>query len=208
MTRPDISTAGEPGEVARRKAALRIEARARRDEIVPGERIAASRAIEARLAALPSLETAHVVHCYVGIGSEVATEELLRGLLLRGQRVVCPRVNDRGTLDHLEISQIESLVAGPMGLRQPDAALARPIGLAEVEVMLIPALAFNRAGYRLGYGRGYYDRAVEELAGHGRATTIGLAFESQLVDELPREEHDQPVDLIVTEVQTIVTRAR
>jgi 5-formyltetrahydrofolate cyclo-ligase len=208
MTRPDISTAGERAEVVRRKAALRIEARARRDEITPGERIAASHAIEASIAALPSLETAHVVHCYIGIGSEVVTEELLRGLLLRGQRVVCPRVNDRGTLDHLEISQIESLVAGPMGLREPDAEHTRAVDLAEVDVMLIPALAFNRAGYRLGYGRGYYDRVMEEMAGHGRATTVGLSFESQLVDELPREEHDQPVDLIVTEVQTIVTRAR
>ncbi len=194
-------------EAGPRKAALRAELRARRDALDAGERAAAARAIEARVAASPSVKTAHVVHCYVGIGSEVATEALIRGLLERGQRVVCPRVSGQGELDHLEVSEIESLVAGPMGLREPDARWAEPADLAEVDVMLVPALAFDRRGIRLGYGGGYYDGAIAELRERGRATVIGLAYEAQVVDELPREAHDQPVDLIVTEARTIVCEA-
>jgi len=190
------------------KSALRTELRARRDAFEARARAAAERSIEARLVALPSLETAHVVHCYVGIGSEVGTETLIRGLLMRGQRVICPRVKGQGELDHLEVTEIDSLVTGPMGLREPDVRWAVAADLAEVDVMLVPALAFDQRGYRLGYGGGYYDRTIRELNERGRAATIGLAFETQLVDELPREAHDQPVDLVVTELQTIVSGAR
>ena len=215
MARPDDPPADQRYATARRKAALRAETRARRDGIEASVRGTATRAIEARLAALPSLDTAHVVHSYVGIGSEVGTNELIRGLLMRGQRVVCPRVNDQGGLDHLEISDVDSLVDGPIGLREPDPRFAAPVALAEVDVMLVPALAFDRSGYRLGYGRGYYDHALSELRSRGgaiaefrshrQATTIGLAFDEQMVDELPREGHDQPVALIVTQTETIVS---
>ena len=187
------------------KPALRLDARTRRDAITSNVRAAATRAIEARLIALPSVDTAHVIHCYIAMGSEVGTDELIRGLLLRGHRVVCPRVNGDTALEHLEVFDLDSLVDGPIGLREPDTRDATHIALVEVDVMLVPALSFDRDGYRLGYGGGYYDRTIEELRSVGHATTVGLAFESQLVDELPREEHDQPVDLIATELQTVVT---
>lgn len=207
MARTNDPAAAQGAAITRRKAQLRAEARTRRDGIEGNSRTTATRAIESRLVALPSLDTVHVVHSYVGVGSEAGTEELIRGLLMRGQRVVCPRVNDRGGLDHLEISDVDALVDGPIGLREPDPRLATPLALAEIDVMLVPGLAFDRAGYRLGYGRSFYDRAIEELARAGRATTIGLAFDEQVVDELPREAHDAPVALIVTPTETIVSGA-
>lgn len=207
MAEPSRSDPTTADAMRDQKAALRRDLRARRDALDGPARAAAARAIEARLVASPALETAHVVHCYVGIGSEVATEELIRGLLMRGQRVVCPRVNGQGDLDHLEVSEIESLVDGPMGLREPDARWAEPVDLAAVDVMLVPALGFDRRGIRLGYGGGYYDQTIAQLRARGPATTIGLAFDAQVVDELPSEAHDQPVDLIVTETRTIVSGA-
>ena len=126
---------------------------------------------------------------------------------MRGQRVVCPRVAGADTLDHFEVTDLDAFVEGPMGLREPDPDRSEPIDLGEVDVMLVPALAFDRSGIRLGYGAGYYDRALAELRRHGRATVIGLAYDEQVVDELPREAHDQPVDLIVTETRTIVSEA-
>jgi 5-formyltetrahydrofolate cyclo-ligase len=197
----------DPAAPARRKAALRTEARSRRDRFAADDRGRASRAIEARLAALPELRAAEVVHCYIGIGSEVATEELIRALFQRGQRVVAPRVAPGGVLEHLEMTDLDALVPGPMGLREPNAATAPRVELREVDVMLVPGLAFDATGYRLGYGGGYYDRAITALSAHHHATTVGLAFEAQLVDDVPREEHDQPVHLIVTETRTIVTGA-
>ena len=195
----------EPDDAARQKAAFRAEMSARRDALPAEVRDAATRAIEARLVALPALEAARTVHCFVGIGSEVATEALIRGLLLRGHRVVAPRVKRR-ILEHVELTSIDTLVSNRMGLREPHPD-AEPVPLSEVDVMLVPGLAFDAAGYRLGYGGGYYDRTLTELARHGRATTIGLAFEAQLVDEVPREEHDRSVPLIATETRTIVTGA-
>lgn len=205
-----MTTAGpsddlESGATALRKATLRAEASARRDALSTDVRQAATRAIEARLVAMSALDTAHVVHCYYGIGSEVGTGELLRGLLLRGHRVVCPRVVRGGALEHYEVSDFDALVDGPMGLREPNPEQASPVDLAEVDVMLVPGLTFDLAGNRIGYGAGYYDRTLAILANHGRATTVGLAFDVQVVDELPREAHDRAVDLIATETRTIVT---
>jgi 5-formyltetrahydrofolate cyclo-ligase len=207
MTESGRPQPSDASAVSERKAALRRELRARRDALEDRTREQATRAIEARLAASPALDSAHVVHCYFGIGSEVATEELIRGLLMRGQRVICPRVKGQGTLDHLEVTDLDALVDGPMGLREPDVRWAEPADLAEVDVMLVPALGFDRRGSRLGYGGGYYDRAISDLRERGHATTIGLAFDMQVVDELPREAHDQPVDLIATETQMIVSAA-
>lgn len=206
MSEPGATERSGGEATSARKAALRQELRARRDALDPAERAAAVQAIEARLVGSPALETAHVVHCYVGIGSEVGTEALIRGLLMRGQRVICPRVAGPGVLEHLEVTDIESLVVGPMGLREPDVDRAERVDLDEIDVMLVPALAFDRSGIRLGYGGGYYDRAISELRDRedGRAVTVGLGFDQQVVDELPREAHDQPVDLIVTETRTIV----
>lgn len=205
MTESERSDFSAGGAASDQKTALRRELRARRDALGPETRAAAVRAIEARVVTTPALETAHVVHCYIGIGSEVATEELIRGLLHRGQRVVCPRVAGPEALEHLEITDLDGLVTGPMGLREPDPRWAEPVDLAEVDVVLVPALAFDRRGVRLGYGGGYYDGALRELRERGHAVTIGLAYDEQVVDELPREAHDQPVDLIVTETQMIVS---
>lgn len=189
--------------MATHKKQLRRELRAKRDALPSSARLAAARSIEARLAYLPRVEVASVAHCYVGIGSEVATMPLIRGMLGRGQRVLAPRVQGPDKLEHLELTDLDSLVDGPMGLREPDANTATRVDLGEVDAMLVPGLGFDRRGFRLGYGGGYYDRTLAELRGHRRALVVGIAFDLQLVDELPREAHDQPVDVLVTETQTI-----
>lgn len=76
----------------------------------------------------------------------------------------------------------------------PDAPEVRPA------VVLVPLAAFDRLGYRIGYGAGYYDRTLEELRGRGRVRAIGFAFARQEVDAVPREDHDEPVDMMVTEM--------
>ena len=206
MTKPSATHQPSPA-TTERKARLRRELRATRDALAARDRLAAARSIEARLAYLPQVEAASVVHCYVGIGNEVATEQLIRGMLERRQRVLAPRVKGQGELEHLEVTDTDALVSGPRGLRQPDITEATPVDLREVDAIFVPGLAFDRHGFRLGYGGGYYDRTLEELRGHARAIVVGLAFDQQLVDELPREAHDQPVDVLVTETQMIWTSA-
>jgi 5-formyltetrahydrofolate cyclo-ligase len=191
-------------EIAIRKAELRREMRARRDALPSEERAAWTAAIAERVLALSEVRAARVVHGFLGIGSEVGTEALMRTFLERGVRVVFPRVAPGRVLEHLEVRDLDSMVAGPMGLREPDPRVSAPVDLAEVEVMLVPGLAFDLGGYRVGYGGGYYDRVLAELSSRGAATTIGIAFEVQVVDEVPREAHDLAVQVLVTERRTMV----
>lgn len=197
MTSPRESTT----EAKRR---LRPQARARRDAIPAADRDSRSAALLDHLRQLDGFATAEVVHTYVGIGSEVATLPLIEQLLEHGARVICPRVANGDHLEHREISSTDDLIEGAMDLLEPDPARTAEVSIAEIDLVLVPGLAFTRSGYRLGYGRGYYDRLLTECAG----TAIGLAFDAQLLDVLPTEAHDRAVDLIVTESETIHTGAR
>jgi 5-formyltetrahydrofolate cyclo-ligase len=145
------------------------------------------------------------VHTYVGVGSEVATLTLIEELLRRGgMRIACPRVAGGDHLEHHEIRSTNDLVEGAMELLEPDPAHCPKLPVSQIDFVLVPGLAFTRDGHRLGYGRGYYDR----LLAQSQATAIGLAFDAQLLDELPRETHDRAVDIVITESKTIHMGAR
>ena len=92
---------------------------------------------------------------------------------------------------------------GRFGIREPKPQVGTPQAIADIDAILVPAVAFDRRGYRVGYGGGYYDRFLPEL--RGRAVRVGLAFACQLVDSVPAGAHDVPVDFIVTETEIIAT---
>ena len=189
---------------AEAKQQLRAATRARRDAISPAERATRSSALIEQLTQLEGLATAALVHTYVGVGSEVQTLPLIEQLLDRGVRVVCPRVAAGHHLEHREIRSTDELVESAIGLLEPDPGRCAEVALSAVELVLVPGLAFTRDGYRLGYGRGYYDRLLAEC----EATAIGIAFDAQLLDALPREAHDRAVDVVITDSETIHTGAR
>jgi 5-formyltetrahydrofolate cyclo-ligase len=191
MTKPD----GLPIGVA--TAALRREARARRDSAAPAVRAAADAAIAASVdaALLASLPTGAIVCLYDAIASEVRTREIATRAIARGLVLAYPRIV-RGRLElTLHRATPDELRPGMLGLLEP-AADAPAIAADECALILMPGLAFDRAGGRLGWGRGHYDATFASAPDARRA---GLAYESQLVDRLPTDEHDLPVHLIVTE---------
>lgn len=190
--------------IAAAKQRLRVETRALRDVIAFAERETRSAALIARLQQIEGFASAAVVHTYVGVGSEAGTLLLIKELLDHGVRVVCPRIAAGDHLEHREIASIDELVQGAIGLVEPDPTRSSEVPLSEFQMVLVPSLAFTRDGYRLGYGRGYYDRLLATC----EATAIGLAFDSQMVDELPQQVHDRAVDIVVTESETIHTGAR
>jgi 5-formyltetrahydrofolate cyclo-ligase len=112
------------------------------------------------------------------------------------------RWNPRG-LDSFTIRSLEDLEEGRRGLWEPDPACAEPVAASELDLVLVPGLAFDRRGWRIGFGAGLYDRF---LAGVD-APRLGLAFSLQIQPSLPVEPHDEPVDWIVTEGETIACRA-
>lgn len=185
------------------KRALRqelIAARAR----VPSELTAGwSAAAAARLGGLDEWTQAAVVHCFVGaLAGEVRTEGLLARALAEGRRLVCPRVMPRGRLEHREVTVLTQLENSSFGLREPSPALCPQVDAAEVDLVVVPGVGFSRDGLRLGMGGGYYDRFLSTLP--PTAVRVGLAFELQLLDAVPsgiEEQHDERVDLIVTELR-------
>ena len=173
--------------------------------MAPAEREAWSKRIEEHLAELDVWREAHVVHTYVGaVQGEVATRGIVQRALREGKTVVCPRVRwkPRG-LDSFAIGSLDELVESSRGLWEPDSARATPVNDATLDLVLVPGIAFDRGGWRIGFGAGLYDRF---LAGVD-APRVALAFSLQILDPLPVESHDEPVDWIVTEGETIACRA-
>lgn len=196
--------AGGEAEVAAAKVALRRRILAARRALDPDQHARMSRQIAERLYGLAEYREAAGVHVYVaGIGGEVATRSVVEHSLALGKRVLCPRADwDTGRLDSYRIGSLDDLVAGPRGLWEPDPSRTRPAEKGEVDLVVVPGIAFDRSGRRLGFGAGFYDRFLATV----QSPSVALAFSLQVVDEVPSTEHDVPVDWIVTEGETIDCR--
>lgn len=192
--------AGEAAE----KAALRAAVLERRRALDAETHRELSAAIARRVADDHRYRDARVLHTYIDArDKEVATRDLVRAALREGRRVVCPRALPGGRLEHYEIGSLEDLEPGRFGLLEPPPDAARAVDPGAVGLVLVPGIAFDREGFRIGFGGGYYDRFLAVI----EAPSIGLAFALQLVDRVPREAHDVPVDAIVTEREVIDCRA-
>lgn len=180
------------------KQAARAAARATRGALDVALRAAASDAICAHLLAHPPVDEAACVVGYAPAPDEVDIVPVLEAVLRRGARVLLPRVAD-DVLELVEVTSMAGLVAGYRGILEPVGAAA-PEQLVP-DVVLVPGLAFDPTGGRLGQGGGHYDRLLARL-GQGAPSAplrIGIAFTAQLVHDVPRAPHDEAVDLLVTE---------
>ena len=179
------------------KKALRREMIARRDAIPRDELTRIAERLAERVAALPEYARARAILTTMAIGSEWNTRPLLERALADGKAVVLPRIS--APPRHLEIYAVANLerdlVPGVWDIPEPDPARCRRLELAEVDLAIVPALAVDAEGYRLGYGAGYFDGL---LAGRGAKPLCVAALPSAfLVDALPREAHDVPVDRVI-----------
>lgn len=147
-----------------------------------------------------------VVMCYVSTTGEPPTHDIIRSCLKRGQRVCVPCMGKGGgAIVPCELQNFTSdLERGYSGILEPRDTCRRPVDLGEIDIHLIPGVAFDPNGGRLGRGGGHYDRF---LAGcNPQVIKMGLAFSWQIVEEVPREEHDIGMDLIVTEQGVVPVR--
>jgi 5-formyltetrahydrofolate cyclo-ligase len=190
------------GDLPARKAALRASAAAARRALDRTSRAQASTAVVTRLLELSSLRRARTVLLYAASRDEVDLAHLIDPLSRRGVRTLFPRVRD----DELELvatADLRTLQLGYRGIREP---VGPRIGPEVVEVVVAPGLAFDPHGGRIGQGGGHYDRLLATLP--DATLRIGVCFACQVVPQVPREAHDQPVDLVVTERATYRTGAR
>lgn len=194
----DSTSSGAPGPG---KRAARQALIARRDALPVEVRVEASATIATRTSELLAdrLAAGAVVALYAAKGSEVATAELDALLRARGLRVVYPRVlHDTRQLAFSEVT-LGALLPSKYGLGEPAAELPA-LEVEEIAAFVMPGLAFDRAGGRIGWGKGHYDATLAR-ASEG-ALRVGLAYECQIVESVPREPHDVPVHFIITEVAT------
>ena len=172
-----------------------------RDSLSPEVRESKSSEIEKRLCSLPEFRSASVVMFFASIRSEVNTLPMIRHALVAGKRVILPKVKGRD-LALFEVRDFEKDTV-PSAWKIPEPREAMPATIHEVDLMIVPGLAFDEKGRRLGYGAGFYDRILP----HYHKETIALAFEIQIVPEVPVTALDIPVQKIVTEKRIIETNS-
>jgi 5-formyltetrahydrofolate cyclo-ligase len=173
-----------------------------RNSLSTEEITAGSNEIVARLMRIEEIRKAATLMVYVSFGSEVRTDDLIRWCWREGKRIVVPFCNvESRELTACRIDGFDELETGHYGIRAPKEGLLRPVEGGEIDAILVPAVAFDRRGYRIGYGGGYYDRFLPRAP---QAVKIGVAFASQIIEEIPVDGHDLPVDVIVTEREVIV----
>lgn len=180
------------------KQQIRKEALERRAAIPVNERASKSLRIADFVLSLPEMATANTVTVYVDFRNEVETRTLINRLMDLGKTVALPIVHmETGTLSFTAVNSLDCLVKTVKHIWEPAPGSGPDVSIESLDLILTPGAAFDRKGYRLGYGGGFYDRLLESRRPDVHA--IGLAFSEQLVDSLPTEAHDQKLDGIVTE---------
>jgi 5-formyltetrahydrofolate cyclo-ligase len=184
------------------KIALRKTMLARRRQMDRPECESASALIQEALTALPIFNTARVVALYHPMDNEVATSAI--HLLAReaGKKVVLPAVNE-GLLQFRAVDSFQHLAPGAYGIPEPSTTAAL-VDVEAIDLVVVPGIAFDLVGRRIGYGKGYYDRTFHRFEGQGRL--VGLCYDFQLLDRILGEPHDVEMDLILTEKRIIATR--
>ena len=182
---------------AKAKKALRQIILSKRDSLSAEERAIKSNGIAARLEGMPELGKAKTVMVYASFGSEVDTAPLISWCREQEKRIALPKVTGVGTMEVFLVGDPQvDLEVGVWGIPEPKSGLerARP---SEIDVVIVPGVAFDLHGGRLGYGGGYYDTYLPSV--QADRPLVGIAFRAQVVDCVPMGRHDRRMDILVTE---------
>jgi 5-formyltetrahydrofolate cyclo-ligase len=172
---------------------------ATRHHLPEEERSRAGELIQASLTVLPAFAAAETVALYADFRGEVPTGGIIRQALSQGMNVVLPAV-ERGGLVFRQIPVESRLVKGKYGILEPDGECP-PFPLERIDLFVIPGVAFDLQGHRVGYGRGYYDRALHRFESNGKF--IGVCYDFQLVELIAGEPHDVIMDTVITERRVV-----
>lgn len=180
------------------KAALRARVRSRAAALSVQARQESDRALFRRFLALPQVGRAGAILLFFGVGTEPATAALLEPLWAMGKTLCLPKCLPHRAMEARVVGPDRPLVPGAFGIPEPgeDCPALEP---GRLDLLLVPALCYDRAGYRLGQGGGYYDRYLPRTS----AMTVGLCRDALLLEAVPTAPHDRRVDLVLTETRTL-----
>lgn len=200
-------TTARPADPAARKQAIREQAHANRNAQENKDDL--SREIVTRFMALLEYQQAQTVLFYLDVRSEVRTRHSLVEALGGGKTIVVPYCVD-GELELFHLEHLDELALGMYRILEPKGELrsqaSKRVDVAELDLIMVPGVAFDPRGGRTGHGKGYYDKLLE----HAKPTTplVALAFECQMFEEIPMQPHDVFMDKIITEKAIYPGRGR
>lgn len=188
--------------IAAAKRAQRAELRERRQLLSESARDAAAEGIARQLDALVDSLGVRSMSCFLSTTTEPGTREFVEGAVRRGIRVLLPVTRTDGLLDWSVATPDLDITEGLFGLPEPVGELLGPIAVGDVDLLVIPAAAVDGTGMRLGWGRGYFDKTIGSM--EGCPPVYAVIYDSELVDEVPADVHDQPVTGVVTPTKTVL----
>jgi 5-formyltetrahydrofolate cyclo-ligase len=186
---------------AEKKRALRAAALSQRNSLSEAEVLSRSRLIQGRALHFPRYLSSTAVALYSPIQNEIATDQILNHALKKAKKVFYPGTGSDSGLELIQIDSVADLQVGRFGIPEPTGNRELSQGEAEDLMVFVPGVGFDLRGNRLGRGHGWYDRLLARL--DPKAAFVGLAYEFQIVDEVPSEEWDQRVHFIITENRVI-----
>ncbi len=195
-------------DIAERKRIIREQAHANRNAQPNKDEL--SKTICDRFMALPDYAAAKTVLFYIDVRAEVRTRHSLPDALASGKNIIVPWCNDQGELELFRLKDMSELAIGMYKILEPKPELRslpeKQVRREELDLVMVPGVAFDRRGARMGHGKGYYDKLLQ----HARPDTplVALAFECQLFPEIPVAEHDVFMDKIITETAVYDGRGR
>lgn len=173
-----------------------------RNKLDPALALTCSASILASVKKLPMYDQANTIMIYLSYGSEVMTDFIINSAIEEGKNVVVPAIKNPGDLcmQAVKIMRLEEVNKFVYDIRQPEVIPDDVVVKEDINLVLVPGLAFDLSGNRLGYGKGYYDRWLKDIPLY---KTIGLAYDFQITNKLPVGKHDLPIGTIVTEQRII-----
>lgn len=197
-TTSNPAAAGPPAGLAEQKQQIREQAHAARQALPNKDELSVE--VMKRVMSLPEYQSAKAVMFYVDVRAEVRTRQALPEALASSKKIIIPYCVD-GELELFHLESMDELELGMYRILEPKAALRtvpeKKIDVVDLDLIIVPGVAFDRRGGRTGHGKGYYDKLLE----HARAETplVALAFECQMFPEIPMQSHDIHMDKVVTE---------
>lgn len=195
-------------DIVERKKAIREQAHANRNAQLNKDDL--SRTICDRFMAMPEYAAAKTALFYIDVRAEVRTRHSLPAALTSGKTIVVPWCNDQGELELFRLADMNELAIGMYKILEPKPELRqlpeKQCRAEDLDIVMVPGVAFDRRGGRMGHGKGYYDKLLQ----HARPNTplVALAFECQLFPEIPVAAHDIFMDKIITEATAYEGRGR
>lgn len=181
---------------------LRKDLLAKRDQLSDNDRAAGSKGVSLALMQLPEFQEADTIAFYKAMRSELDLQDAMERAWEDGKRVALPRVVSMdGKMDFYQVDRDTELVQGSCGAYEPPAIPRKKVASDQLQLILVPGAVFDRQGYRLGYGGGFYDRFFATCP--TQLLRVGIAFDEQVTSTVGPESHDQPVHLIITPTQMI-----